>query len=252
MMIESTSSNPSPVGRKSSAFVTTHWTKVLESSGESNDAKAALSDLCEAYYGPVHSFVKNWAVNEQEARDLTHDFFASLLEGRPFKQLDRERCRFRSYLLGALKHFLQNTGRAKKRKKRGGDWVGEALSEDHPSKSGLGVALSEQAPEDVVYDKGWAATLMNRALHELEDDYLRAEKKTIFDSLKPWLGGESEELSQKEVARQLGMNEGAIKVAVHRLRKRFRVLIKLEVAQTLDSDEDVKGELNYLVEVLSR
>ena len=237
---------------RSSSFATTRWTQVLASSGESSESKAALSDLCDAYYAPIYAFVRNRVGNEQESRDLTHDFFALLLAGNPFRNLVRGSSRFRSYLLGALKHFLIDEIRAKQRLKRGGGVRGEALADEHPSGSGIGVSVPEDATEDMVYDKQWAITLMNRALKTLEGEFAKSDKQPLFDILKPWLVGEADGLSQKSAAEQLNANQGAVKVAIHRLRKRFRQILKNEITQTLDVDADVKDELDYLVAVLSR
>jgi RNA polymerase sigma-70 factor (ECF subfamily) len=118
--------------------------------------------------------------------------------------------------------------------------------------SGIGVSVSQKAPEDVIYDKQWALIVMNRALERLEEEFVKSEKQSLFDILKPWLVGETEGLSQKSAAEQLETNEGAVKVAIHRMRKKFRQILKNEIAKTLDIEADVKQELNYLVEVLSQ
>ncbi len=251
-MSESSPSNSDDNARQSSTFGTTQWTQVLASRGDSSESKAALCDLCEAYYSPAYSFVRNRIGNDQEARDLTHDFIASLLAGNPFRNLDRRQTRFRSYLLGTLKHFLTDAIRAKRRIKRGGGLGDEPLADEHPPESGIGVSVSQKAPEDVIYDKQWALIVMNRALERLEEEFVKSEKQSLFDILKPWLVGETEGLSQKSAAEQLETNEGAVKVAIHRMRKKFRQILKNEIAKTLDIEADVKQELNYLVEVLSQ
>jgi RNA polymerase sigma-70 factor (ECF subfamily) len=231
-------------------FPTTQWTQVLESRGDSPEAKAALSDLCAAYYAPVFAFVRRGAAGEDTARDLTQEFFAGLLAGKGFATVDPERGRFRSYLLGAVKHFLADAHDRVHRLKRG---EGRTLE---PIESGTGTSPGIQLPDDRSlspdreFDRKWALTLLDRALSALALEQQAAGKADLFGALKPWLTGDTENLSQADVARRLGLNEGAVKVAIHRLRRRFREILKAEIAQTVSTRAQVDEELHHLLEAL--
>lgn len=215
-------------------FATTHWTQVLQARGDSPEAKAALSELCDSYYGPVFAFVRHNAVNEDSARELTQEFFRRLLSGKGIYAVDPERGRFRSFLLGAVKHFLADMRDHDRRLKRGEGKTPVELDDVIPDANTL--------PPDREFDRKWAFTVLDRALAALEK-----EKADHFDILKPWLTGDAEGLSQAEAAKQLGMNEGAVKVAIFRLRRRFREAVKNEIAQTLNDPAHVRDELAALI-----
>jgi RNA polymerase sigma factor (sigma-70 family) len=248
--------------RAPAAFVTTQWTRVLEARGHSPEAQAALSELCAAYYAPVFAFIRHNTPDPEAARDLTQEFFARLLSRQSLGAADPERGRFRSYLLGAVKHYLADQHDRSRAAKRGSRQ--EPLSLDAPrtgdtthGESGLNSALL-QIPDlaapvpDAYFDRQWALTILDRALAALAADHAAAGKADQFEALKPWLTGDTGQSSQADAARQLDVNEGAVKVAIHRLRKRFRELVKAEIAQTVGGGADVQAELNYLLEVLSR
>ncbi len=231
-------------------FVTTQWTRVLEARGESAEAKAALSDLCAAYYAPVFAFIRHRAPDEDTARDLTQEFFARLLAGKGIAQVDPQRGRFRSYLLGAVKHFLADRRDHDQRLKRG---AGQALQPIEPgtdTSPGLQVPDPHAPSPDREFDRKWALTLLDRALAALAAEHKAAGKADQFEALKPWLTGDSEEVSQADAARRLGLNEGAVKVAVHRLRRRFREVIKAEIAGTVSDRGQVDEELRFLLEAM--
>jgi RNA polymerase sigma factor (sigma-70 family) len=245
---------PPDTTRAPAAFVTTHWTRVLEARGDSPDAQAALGELCTAYYAPVLAFLRRSGRDDDAARDLTQEFFARLLARRGLDTVERGRGRFRSFLLGAVKHFLADQHDRASAAKRGGGQ--ESVPFDAHSEGDTTVSL--QIPDatatvpDAFFDRQWALTILDRALRALAAEHHAAGKSTQFETLKPWLTGDTEQLSQAEAARRLDLNEGAVKVAIHRLRKRFRELVKAEIAQTVGTGADVQGELNYLLEVLSR
>ena len=221
-----------------SAFHPTHWTLVLRTRGESDDAKTALSDLCAAYYAPVVAFLRRDGRGEDWANDQAHAFFETLLVkgvGNP----DPELGRFRNYLLGALKHFLSKERDAALAAKRGGG------AEHVP----LEAELEAGAPDDtLIFDREWAHTLIARALATLESE--QAGKAEILATLKPWLDGGTTG-SQAEAAEALQMSETAVKVAIHRLRVRFRELIRAEVAATVEEPENVVEELRHLISIAS-
>lgn len=237
----------------SAPFAPTRWTLILRARGESPESKTALSELCEAYYQPVLLFLQREGREEDAARELTQEFFARVLAGGGFDAADPQRGRFRSYLLGALKHFLADQRKHHAREKRGGGVAPESLDAPEPGDA----SLSRQIPDatapapDADFDRHWALTVMARGLDILQQEFQREEKADQFETLKPWLVGEAAGISQAEAARRLGLTEGAVKVAVHRLRKRFRESVRAEIAQTLRDRTLVDEELRHLVEALA-
>jgi RNA polymerase sigma factor (sigma-70 family) len=238
---------PSPF---SGRFVTTQWTRVLEARGDSPEAKAALSDLCAAYYAPVFAFIRRDALNEDAARDRTQEFFARLLARQGISTVDPQRGRFRSFLLGAVKHSLAEMRDHEQRLKRGGCKAMESIEPGTDTSPGLQLPDPNALSPDREFDRKWALTLLDRALATLAQEHKAAGKADQFEVLKPWLTGDTENISQAEAAAQLGMNEGAVKVAIHRLRRRFREVIKNEIGQTVSDLAQVDSELHYLLEAL--
>lgn len=218
---------------------------MLRASGGSADAKAALSDLCAAYYMPVVAFLRREGRDEDAAREAAHAFFAGLLTGGVGAP-EPERGRFRSYLLGALKHHLGKHRAAAVAGKRGGGAEHVPLVTETDTSPGLPIPA---APDDTLaFDREWAFTLIARALAALEAEH--AEKASIFTTLKPWLDGGAN-CSQAAAAQVLGMSETAVKVVIHRLRVRFRELIRAEVAATVNDASEVPDELRHLIAIAS-
>jgi RNA polymerase sigma factor (sigma-70 family) len=246
-----TAADSIPAGNSGPAFVTTQWTRVLEARGDSQEARGALSDLCAAYYGPVFAFVRRNASNEEAARDLTQEFFARLLAGRALRA-DPGRGRFRSYLLTAVKNFLSDMRDHAHAVKRGGGQVPQSLGTGTDTSSGLQLADEGSAPPDVEFDRKWALTVLDRAMNALQQEHGEDTDRRLFECLKPWLTGENEHLSQAGAAQELGMSESTVKVAIHRLRKRFRDLVKAEIRQTMSDPAQVADEVACLVAALSR
>ena len=231
-------------------FVTTQWTRVLEARGESSAAKTALSDLCEAYYQPVYGFIRTGVRDDDSARDLTQEFFARLLSRHGIDSVDPKRGRFRSFLLGAVKHFLADARDHANRQKRGSGLPLETLDSETDTSPGIQVADTSLPGPEQEFDRKWALTVLDRALAALAAEHKGAGKTGHLDALKPWLTGDTENLSQADAARRLGLNEGAVKVAIHRLRRRFRELVKAEIAQTLKDPSQLDAELACLIAAL--
>lgn len=229
-----------------STFHPTRWTLVLRARGEGEAARLALSDLCGAYYGPVVAFLRRDGRSEDAARELAHAFFESVLAhgvGSP----DPERGRFRSYLLGALKHFLSKQRDAALAGKRGGGAEHVPIFGDADISPGL--SMPGVLDDTLAFDREWALALIGRALSMLEAE--QVGKEFVFATLKPWLDRWADG-SQADAGRKLGMSETAVKVAIHRLRARFRELIRAEVAATVDDPDEVTGELRHLIAVASK
>jgi RNA polymerase sigma-70 factor (ECF subfamily) len=224
---------------------------VLASRGDSAEARLALSDLCAAYYEPVVAFLRRERRDEDLARELAHEFFARVLDRKSFDGADPQRGRFRSYLLGALKHFLANRRVRELREKRGGCVVHEPLAVGTDTSHGTAISDASTPSPDTAFDREWALSVLERAFRAMKRDCELVGGMREFETLKPWLTGESAGRSQADAARELGMNEGAVRVAVHRLRRRFRELVKSEVAQTVGEPGDIAGEMQHLIEALS-
>lgn len=240
----STSPKASPV------FVTTRWTRVAAAKQGDTDAKTALSELCEIYYQPVVTFLRCSGHHEDRARELAHDFFARLLEKQSLGNVEQGRGKFRSYLLGAVKHFVADQFDKSRAAKRGGGKEHVELSPATDTSPGVDPPDKSLRSPEQEFDRQWALTVLDQALKDLATEHAAKGKGEFFETLKPWLTGDTGALSQKETADQLGINEGAVKVAIHRLRKRFRALVKEAVAQTLPDSEKVEDELGYLISVM--
>ncbi len=244
---------PHEPSRPGSFFAPTRWTVVLRAQGDSAESKRALGELCESYWTPVFRFLRSQGREEEAARELTQEFFARVLEHGGLRGADPGRGRFRSYLLGAVKHFLADLRDREHRLKRGGGQAAQPLDAPGNSTTSLALQVADPTalPPDSTFDRAWALAVMEQAFSVLQREFASAGRTAQFDALKPWLEGEATALSQAEVAASLGMNEGAVKVAIHRLRKRFREVVRAELAQTVDGPAEVDEELRYLVEVLS-
>jgi RNA polymerase sigma factor (sigma-70 family) len=234
-------------------FRDTRWTLVARSRGHSPHARAALSELCSAYYAPVVAFLKRDGRSEDAARDLAHDFFARLLQGGALDGADPERGRFRSYLLAAVKRFAAAQREAANTLKRGGAQPHLPLNTEGPnSQPALELTDTQTPTPDAAFDREWALTLLTRALKTLEQTFEAEGKTQHFTVLKPWLTTAAEDQPQSTAAAQLGLSEPAIKVAIHRLRQRFRDTLRTEIAQTLSSTAAIEEELEALHTALRR
>ena len=235
-----------------SAFHSTRWTLVLRSRGDAPEARTALSELCEVYWAPVFRFLRSEGRSDDDSRELAQEFFARLLTRGGFDGADPTKGRFRSYLLGALKHFLAERRRNEGREKRGGGAVVESLdATTHDTAPGLQIADASAAMNDRHFDREWAFAVMDRSLKAVQADFEKSGKAAHFEVLKPWLVGDTDALSQADAATQLGASTGAVKVMIHRLRKTFRAALETQIAETVPATEDIEEELRYLIEVLS-
>ncbi len=234
-------------------FATTHWSLVDAAKPNEKSqtrVREALEELCRTYWYPLYAFVRSRGYSAADAQDLTQAFFVRLIETGGFVSADRERGRFRSYLLGAMKHFLANEWHRAQTQKRGGkiefiEW--DALE---PEVRYAGAATPSDNPE-LLFDREWALETIAGALRVLRDDMAKAGKREQFDAIKGSLTGQ-DELSREEIAAKLDMSEGAVKVAVHRLRQRYRHLLRTAIAETVSNEADLDDEMRYLVAILRR
>jgi RNA polymerase sigma-70 factor (ECF subfamily) len=235
---------------KAEGFVTTHWSVVLHA-GQQDSPKAveALEELCQAYWYPLYAYVRRQGHGPSDAQDLTQEFFARMLEHNYLKLADSKRGRFRTFLLTSVKHFLINEWKKTNREKRGSGR--ELLSLDQEmAESRFAVEPAVDQPPDALYDRGWAGILLDRALTALRGEFECSGKQDLFERLKVFVWGEKNALSYAAMAEQLDLTEGAVKVAVHRLRQRYGELLRAEIAQTVATPVEVEEELRYLVSVI--
>ncbi len=231
-------------------FNTTRWSLVVAAAkSPSPQARAALEELCGSYWYAVYAFVRRRGQQVEDARDLTQEFFARLLEKDYLEAVDRERGRFRTFLLTAVSHFLSNERERACAQKRGGGQT--VLSLDFES----GEERYQHEPADhwtaeKIFDRRWALTLLDQAVAALKQEYAQADKSLLFEELKVYLTGDSGAPIYEVAAAKLEMSPGAVKVTVHRLRQKYRETLRQLIAQTVAAEEDIDSELQVLLTAL--
>lgn len=239
-----------PAAAMKSRFDTTHWSLVAAAAaGDATHARQALADLCERYWYPLYAFVRRQGHSPDAAEDLTQAFFVQLLERRDIGRVDRSRGRFRSYLLASVKHFLINDALRQRAAKRGGGQPVLALEFEDAERRYAREPADERTPE-TAFDRQWALAMLGRALSSLRQEMTAAGRLTEFECLKPSLTGGDERGDYEAWGRTLGLSAGAVKVAVHRLRRRFQRRLREEIADTVASEDAVDAELQYLAAAL--
>jgi RNA polymerase sigma factor (sigma-70 family) len=230
-------------------FTTTHWSVVLQAQGESPAAQEALEKLCRTYWWPLYGYVRRQGYGPEEAQDLTQGFFALLLERKDFDAVRREKGRLRGYLLTSLKNFLAKARRRELTLKRG---EGRALVslEQLLERERADLEAANILSADRIYERRWALTLLEQALGRLEEEYRVAGNAPLFEKLKQTLTDEPGRSSQAEIAHGMSMNENAVKQALYRLRQRYRLLLREEIAHTVAVPGDVEDELRHFIAVL--
>lgn len=238
---------PSP-GR-GDRFATTHWSMVVSAGrGHSPEASRALATLCENYWFPLYAFVRRAGYAADDAQDLTQEFFARLLAQRFLTKADRRKGKFRSFLLAALKHFLADQwDRAHAQKRGGGQTVISFDSLDAETRYRLEPA-SDLTPEKM-FEKQWALALLEQVLSRLHGELAADGKSALFEALKDTLTG-VRSTTYAAIGAELGMSEGAVKVAAHRMRRRYRNLLREEISQTVASSDEIGDEIRYLLSCL--
>jgi len=233
-------------------FATTQWSLVLAAGQRGSEAaEDALARLCSLYWYPIFAFVRRQGHPADEAQDLTQGFFTRIIEKGDLGDADRSRGRFRSFLLTACQHFLSNEGDRARALKRGGGRL--PISMDVAAAEGrYERALAHSETPERLYERQWCLTLLAGVLERLREDYQAAGKGRVFDRLKDFLTADEGAGTHAEAARELCMTEAAVKVAVHRLRRRYRDELRRRVADTVESAEDVEDEIRYLLKTLGR
>jgi DNA-directed RNA polymerase specialized sigma24 family protein len=233
---------------ETSRFPTTSWSLIANARHpQAEISREALGRLCGGYWFPIYAFIRRKGLDSEQARDCTQDFFAALLERQFLADIERARGRFRSFLLASVCHFLSNRGDAERALKRGGGRrllpleleTAEGIYRKEPAH-----ALTPEA----LFEYHWATGMLDRVLKRLRAGY----EGDRFDSLKPFLLGEAARGESTAVAEQLGLSEGAFKTAIHRLRKRYREILRAEIAETVADPAQVEDEIRYLLAALTR
>jgi DNA-directed RNA polymerase specialized sigma24 family protein len=218
--------------------------------GSDKNAEAARTRLCETYWYPLYAYLRHQGHSSTQSEDLTQAFFLKLLEKNCLSSATPQRGRFRSFLLTALKHFVANERDFESAQKRGGAM--RFVSIDVPAaESKLSLATAESQTPEAIFERDWALTLIEKVRADLKRDWTRQGKAPLYSALRPFLANGAAR-PHAETAAQLGMSEGAIKVAVHRLRKQFRESLRNEIAATVDSEAEIDQELAFLLAALSR
>ncbi|MES2694695.1 MAG: sigma-70 family RNA polymerase sigma factor [Verrucomicrobiota bacterium] len=243
---------PRPL-RQPAGFATTRWSVVLHAGragSQPGSAHEALARLCRTYWFPLYAHVRRRGFSSHDAEDLTQAFFARLLARQSIAQADPTRGRFRAFILTALNHFLADEWDRARTEKRGG--TRELLSLDMADAEDRFAQVADPgASPDRMFDREWAVAVLRTVLSRLEEEYDASGKADLFAVLKPTLTGARDSQPYAELAARLGRNENAVKVAVHRLRQRYRALLQAEIADTVASDEDANAEMRALLAALT-
>jgi RNA polymerase sigma-70 factor (ECF subfamily) len=232
-------------------FTTTHWSLILHAQDTSSPlAAAALERLCRAYWYPLYVFVRRQGEGEESAKDLTQGFFARLLEKRYLAQVQREKGKFRCFLLTSLKHFLSDERDKARALKRGGGQTLVSL-DDSTGEERYRLEPADAMDAEKLFERRWALTLLEQARARVREEYLESGKATLYDRLKPFESGDQNASSYAQVAAELGLTESAVKSAIFRMRQRYRELVREEVANTVEDPAEVDAEIRHLISVIS-
>ena len=231
-------------------FATTRWSLVLSAAGKSAASSAALDELCEAYWYPAYAYVRRSGYSAGDAADLTQAFFARILEKQFLKDARPERGRFRSFLLASLKHFIFNDRDWHNAQKRGGTFLHVPLDftmgEDRYQRE-----PSDDLTPERIYERQWTFDVLDRAMARLAAQYVASGRQALFAALRSHIDGDGRE-SYADLAAATGISEGALRVAVHRLKRAYRAALRATIAETVDGGEEVDDEVRYLLRVLSQ
>ena len=237
--------NPTPTSTLSGRFKTTQWGLVAAAAQTGAESRAALATLCEIYWRPLYAYLRRGGHSADEAEDLTQGFFAMLLETRTLKNADPHLGRFRSYLLGALQHFLSNESNRAHRVKRGRGWRLISLDRAEEETRLHRELMDEHSPERL-FDRQWGLTILKLALEDLREHFVHEGKGHLFCRLQPCLAREDSQIKYRQLGVELQMSEGAVKVAMHRMRRKYRQLLREQIGRTVRSPEEIDDEIRHL------
>ena len=233
-------------------FATTHWSVVTAAGeGDSSQAQAALESLCRSYWYPVYAFIQRRGHSPEDARDLTQEFFARLLERNSLGRADRTRGRFRAFLLACVRNFLKNAWDRSRAVKRRGDLTAIPF-EELGSWEHLAASAARERPPDLVYEENWARSVLQHTCRKLRDEYASSGLTDRFELLEQFLPFGAGDLTYGEIAGRLGLSEAAVRSEIHRLRMRFRALLRREIAHTVATSEEIDEEIHFLMSTLAR
>jgi RNA polymerase sigma factor (sigma-70 family) len=243
-------------GRQGDFFPSTHWSVIVAAGRSQADpeiARAALGELCQTYWAPLYSFVRSRGSTVHDAQDLTQSFFAYLIERKIYQRVDRQKGRFRSFLLASLKNFLADVSDRERTLKRGGGQSSLPLHEEQIKEAeSLFQNHRTASTEELIFDRSWAEALVEVGLQRLSADYKRESKEGLFDELRIFLTSSADPLpTYAELAARLGTGESTIRSQVTRLRARYREALRAEVRRTVDTEAEVDEELHELLRVLT-
>lgn len=232
-------------------FPPTHWSVICKARDAGAADGASLARLCQTYWYPLYAFARRSGRNPPDAQDLTQGFFEHVLHGRLLRSADASKGRFRSYLLGCFRHFIQSDHARAMAEKRGGQC--QTLSLDHElAEVRFGQDLSDPLDPALLYDRNWALTLVTEVTRQLEREFEASGRGEVFRTLSPLLLGDKSGASHADAARALQWAEASVKVMVWRMRRRFRALFKEQVAQTVDDPAHLDEELRHLLQALQQ
>lgn len=246
-MFESGSNQPSP--GHNPVFQTTHWSVVLQAS--SGDSTAALENLCRTYWYPLYAYVRRQGYDAIDAQDLTQGFFELFISKHYLKDVDRDKGRFRSFLLASLKHFLANEWKKANRQKRGG--LVETISFDAAAaEERFRLEPAEESSAELVYDRRWARAVLNSVMAKLREEFAQTGKGDRFEPLSRFIFQEPSSGEYARLAAQWRVTESGVRSSVQRIRQRYAALFRKEIAQTVSDPRDVDGEIAHLLAALGR
>jgi RNA polymerase sigma-70 factor (ECF subfamily) len=245
----STTGSESLIGEPVRAFVTTHWSVVLNAGRrDTTRSRAALENLCQTYWQPLYAYVRRRGYSPEDAQDLTQEFFARLLDRNAVATARPEKGRFRSFLLASMNHFLADEWDKSRAQKRGSGQVIACDLQDAEAR--LESFADKTSTPEKAFEYRWAIALLEKVYQRLADEYREQGKLALFEVLKATLAGPGNSAPYTELAEQVGLSVGAVKVAVHRLRRRYRDLLRETIADTVSSADEVEDELRYLFRTL--
>ena len=234
-----------------SEFRTTSWSLIVAaSSSPTADSRQALATLCQTYWNPVYAFIRRNGHDPDSTQDLTQEFFSRLIEKNYLEDADRRRGRFRSFLLASVKHFLANEWDRSRALKRGGGRTPVSIDAIEAERWYAPAGVADITPERL-FERRWALSLLERVIERLRSEYAAAGKAEQFAMLERFLNQESDEEHYDELAARMGLSSGALRMAVHRMRRKYRTFLRAEIAETVEKPEEIDEEIRFLLTTLS-